>query len=103
MKQEASLTLDVQNLTWLKGQAAAKPGGTVSGVVDRLVTEARLAGRGSPESMRSVVGSIDLPDDDEDLTQADQQIRTIFDRSLRRPMLVKELRTTYKARPSRRG
>jgi hypothetical protein len=103
MKRAASLTLDVQNLTWLKGQAAAKPGGTLSGVVDRLVTEARLAGRTSAESMRSVVGSIDLPDDDQDLKQADRHIRALFERSLRRPMLVKERRARYRTRPRRRS
>jgi hypothetical protein len=103
MKRAASLTLDSENLLWLKGQAAASPGGTVSGVVDRLVTEARLAGRASPDSVRSVVGSIDLPDDDGELALADQQLRSIVERSVRRPALVKERRTASKARRTPRG
>jgi hypothetical protein len=102
MKRPASLTLDTQNLLWLKGQAAASPGRTVSGVVDRLITEARLGGRATAESIRSVVGTIDLPDDDETLKQADRQIRAMFDRSVTRPMLVKERRAGYRAR-SRKG
>jgi hypothetical protein len=102
MKKPASITLDTQNLLWLKGQAAASPGGTVSGVVDRLITEARLGGRAAAESIRSVVGTIDLPDDDEDLKQADRQVRAMFAISVRRPTLVKEQRAGYRVR-SRKG
>ena len=101
MKKPVSVTLDAANLLWLKGQAAATPGGTVSAVVNHILTDARLAGRTS--AARSVVGSIDLPDDDEDLGRADAYVGSLFAASLRRPMLVKEGRASYKARRRHRG
>ena len=41
MKHAVSMTLSVDNVLWLKGQAAASARGSVSDVVDRLVLEAR--------------------------------------------------------------
>ena len=84
-----SVTIREDNLLWLKGQAAATTGGNVSEVVDRLVQEARTGGRVADAAIRSVVGSIDLPADD-DLAKADAYVRSTFERSLSRPMLVKE-------------
>ncbi len=86
MRRAISVTIDEDNLLWLKAQAAATSGGSVSGVLDRLVRDARLEGR--TEAVRSVVGTIDLPQGD--LDHADAYVRSLFDRSLRRPMLVKE-------------
>lgn len=103
MKKPVSLTIDEANLLWLKAQAAATGSGTVSGVVDRLLTEARLAGRAQPESVRSVVGTIDLPADDPDLRKADAYVRSLFERSMQRPALVKERRPRYRAPAPRRG
>jgi hypothetical protein len=102
MKKAASFTLDAQNLLWLKGQAAASPKGTVSGVVDRIVTEARLSGRTHPGTVRSVVSTIDIPEEDSVLKSADAYVRTIFNRSLRRPALLKESRPKYRLQPRRR-
>jgi hypothetical protein len=90
MKRAISVTIDETNLLWLKGQAGASASGSVSEVLDRLVQEARTAGRTDAAAVRSVVGSIDLPRDDEDLGEADAYVRSVFDRSLSRPMLVKE-------------
>jgi hypothetical protein len=89
MKQAISITLQRDNLLWLKGQAAARTGGNVSEVVNALIAEARAAGRTHPSAIKSVVGTIDLPDDDA-LAEADGYVKTLFDRSLSRPMLVKE-------------
>jgi hypothetical protein len=86
MKKAVSVTLDGENLLWLKGQAAATTGGNVSEVIDRLVQQARTSGTGAS---RSVVGTVDLPSNDE-LEQAGAYVRDLFDRSLRRPMLVRE-------------
>lgn len=88
MKHAVSMTLAEDNVLWLKGQAAASSSGSVSEVVDRLVLEARTQGRTS--AIRSVVGSIDLPAGDHDLVGADAYVRLLFDRSLARPMAVKE-------------
>src|SRR3954451_246645 len=89
MKAAISITLHGDNLVWLRGQAAAKTRGNLSEVVDTLVRDARKAGRTDLAAVKSVVGTIDLPDD-EALAEADSQVRALFDRSLGRPMLVRE-------------
>jgi hypothetical protein len=98
MKRAISVTIDEDNLLWLKGQAGASASGSVSGVIDRLVREARTGGRTETAAIRTVVGSVDLPRDDEDLAGADAYVRSVFDRSLARPMLVKERPPARKAK-----
>ena len=98
MKKAISVTLRSENLLWLKAQAAARSGGNVSEIVDRLINDARTTGATDRTAMRSVVGTIDLPDD-ESLADADMHVKAMFDRSLNRPMLVREA----PRRPSRRG
>lgn len=100
MKRAISITLGEDNLLWLKGQAGASANGSVSEVIDRLVREARTAGRTDAAAIRSVVGSIDLGDD-QDLAGADAYVRELFDRSLTRPMAVRERPPARRAR--RRG
>ena len=63
MRKPVSVTLQHDNLLWLKGQAAATSRGSLSEILDRLVTEARTAGRGDAAAIRSVKGTIDLPPD----------------------------------------
>ncbi len=89
MYQAVSITLSTDNLLWLRGQATRTAKGSVSEVIDRLVSEARAAGRTDPAAVRSVVGTIDLPDDDPDLVEADACIRSQFAASAREPMLVR--------------
>ena len=101
MKRAISVTIGEDNLVWLKGQAGASASGSVSEVIDRLVLEARTGGRTDPAAVRSVVGSIDLPRDDEDLAGADGYVRSVFDRSLARPLLVRERPAARKGK--RRG
>jgi hypothetical protein len=86
MKKAISITIHEDNFLWLKAQAAATAKGSVSEVLDRLVREARLEGR--TDAIKSVVGTVDLPD--RGLDQADAYVRSVFDRSLGRPILVKE-------------
>jgi len=97
MKHAISITLRKDNVLWVRGQAAAKTGGNVSEFLDTLIAQARTAGRADGAAIKSVVGTIDLPDD-EALGEADGYVRAAFDRSLSRPMLVRE--TTPK-RPKR--
>lgn len=87
-RRAVSVTLADENLLWLKGQATATTGGNVSEVIDRLVQKARTGGTGDV-AVRSVVGTIDLPPDSA-LEQADSYVRDLFERSLRRPLLVRE-------------
>jgi hypothetical protein len=103
MKKAASFTIEEANLLWLKAQAAASDAGTVSGVVDRLITDARTSGKARPDAVRSVAGTIDLPDDDPELRQADEYVRALFERSAARPLVPKERRAGYKVKARRRG
>lgn len=90
MRRPISVTIDEDNLLWLKAQAAATAKGSVSEILDRLVGDARAEGRTGAAGIRSVAGTIDLPADDPDLEQASTHVRMMFDQSLGRPMLVKE-------------
>jgi hypothetical protein len=103
MRKAVSVTLHADNLLWLRAQATASAKGSLSEVLDALVTEARAAGRQDAKSIRSVVGTIDLPEDDPDLEGADAYIRAQFDRSVKRPVLVKESRSKDQASRKRRG
>ena len=77
MRQAVSITLDADNLLWLRAQAAATSRGSLSAVLDRIVEEARLGGRTEPSAIRSAAGTIDLPEDDPDLEKADARRRRI--------------------------
>jgi|SRR5687767_13859727 len=95
MTKPISVTLKTDNVLWLRAQASATPRGSLSEVLDRLVTQARLEGRTEAAAIRSVVGTIDLPDEDADLTGADTYVRGLFDRSARQPRVVKERTAAY--------
>jgi hypothetical protein len=88
-KLPVSVTLDADNLTWLKGRAGATGAKSVSAALDDLVTAARRAKAGPS---RSVAGTIDIASDDADLAGADKAVRAAFDASLQRPVIVREER-----------
>src|SRR5476651_235851 len=83
-KQAISVTLDADNLTWLKGRAGAAGARSVSALLDRLVAAARESGAVGPS--RSVVGTIDLAPGDPLLRRADAAVRGLFDASLGRAL-----------------
>jgi hypothetical protein len=87
-KRSISVTLEADNLTWLKGRAGAVGSRSVSDLLDTLVTAARTSGQSG--AARSVVGTIDIDDHNPLLEGADDMVRTMFDASLRRPLMVKE-------------
>ncbi len=97
-KQAISVTLDAENVTWLKGRAGAAGLRSVSALLDRIVTAARASGVGPA---RSVVGTIDIDAADPLLEKADAAVRAMFETSLRRPMVVRETPPAYGGR--RRG
>jgi hypothetical protein len=99
MRKPISVTIDEDNLLWLKAQAAATEKGSVSDVLDRLVRDARLMGR--TDAIRSVVGTVDLPDGD--LDAADTHVRSMFARSLGRPMIARERPPRSVSAARRRG
>jgi hypothetical protein len=104
-KQAISITLGVENLTWLRGRVKGGSARNVSDLLDQLVTRARTSG--DTGGTRSVVGTIELDQDDPDLATADAAVRDLFERSIGRPFLVRETRTRYgprrAARTPRRG
>ena len=104
MRKAISITLSEDNLLWLRGQAARTLKGSVSEVLDSIVRNARSSGGAAPESVKSVAGTIDLPDDDPNLEHADSYIRSVFSASARQPTLVREkARKKYAAPKARRG
>jgi hypothetical protein len=86
-KKPVSLTLEETNLLWLKGRARVIAGGSLSEAVDQLIDQARAGRLGAAEPPRSVVGTIDLPDDTM-LAAAANEMRGLFDVSLARPIFV---------------
>ncbi len=103
-KQAISVTLDTDNLTWLKGRASATGVRSVSELLDQIVSSARSSGQVGPS--RSVVGTIDIAAGDPWLEGADDAVRGMFEASLRRPLMVKESSPAYGTvgkRKTRRG
>lgn len=95
-KQAISVTLEIENVTWLKGRAGAARLRSVSELVDRLVTAARKAGHVGPS--QSVVGTIDIDPADPGLDGADLAVRALYELSLGRPLVVRETSPPYGSR-----
>jgi hypothetical protein len=100
-KQAISVTLDADNLMWLKGRAGAAGIRSVSELLDQIVSAARTSGHIGPS--RSVVGTIDLDASDPWLEGADEAVRGMFDASLRRPLMVKEASPAYGTARRKKG
>ena len=99
-KRAISVTLEEDNLLWLKGRAGAIGARSVSELLDRLVSEARK--RGATVTSRSVVGTVTIPESDPLLERADEAVRALFVASLSRPLQVSEARASYGRRPRRK-
>ena len=99
-KQAISVTLDTDNLTWLKGRAGAAGLRSVSELLDQLVTAARESGRIGPS--RSVVGTIDIDASDPMLEGADDVVSGMYEMSLRRPLMVRETKADYRITPRKK-
>lgn len=95
-KRAISVTLDVENLAWLKGRARGARLRSVSELLDRIVTAARTGGRAV--APKSVVGTIDIDVSDPLLERADAAVRSVFESSLGRPLAVREARPEYVAK-----
>jgi len=99
-KRPISVTLQSENLTWLRGKARVSGARSVSNVLDRLVTEART--RGGSGQVRSAVGTIDIDPSDPLLERADEAIRALFEESLARPFPGQEETGSYAAKKRKR-
>ena len=95
-KTPISVTLDVDNLLWLKAQTASGKRRSLSDTLDAVVTAARTGAQGGLTS-RSVVDTVDISADDPGLDQADAYVRREFETSLARGLMVHEARATYSA------
>ncbi len=97
-KLPISVTLDSENLTWLKGRVGATGVRSVSELLDRLVRAARTGAGIGPS--RSVVGTIDIDSSDPLLTTADAAVSAVFEASLGRPLVARQERAVYATRRS---
>jgi hypothetical protein len=104
-KRALSVTLDADNLLWLRGQARATKARGLSETLDRIVTEVRSRGLVHEQSVRSVVGTVDINPDDPGLERADAHVRALFDQSLGRPLFPARPAASARRRrgASRRG
>ena len=105
-KTAVSVTIEEGNLLWLRGRAAALGRGSLSDAIDALITEARAGRLGPAAPPRSVVGTVDIAEDDPNLDRADAAIRDLFVRSVTRPLVAKETKASGKRSPTpkkRRG
>lgn len=81
-KKPLSVTLEEDNILWLKGQTLSGRQRSLSEALDVVVTAARQSRFGA--SSRSVVGTVDIAGDDPELRTADAAVRTLIDGSLTR-------------------
>lgn len=82
-KQAISVTLEADNLAWVRSRALAAGRLSVSEMLDRLIEEARAGGAGS-EPGRSIVGTVEVAPEDPELLTADEAVRALFARSVAR-------------------
>lgn len=99
-KAPISVTLQTENLTWLKGRVRVVGARSISDVLDRLVTEART--RGGAGAIRSAVGTIEIDTSDPLLERADEAIAALFAASPAWPIAAREKRATYRTRGRKR-
>ncbi|MBI3797133.1 MAG: hypothetical protein HY268_09230 [Deltaproteobacteria bacterium] len=77
-KQPISITLDPDNLLWLRTRVLSSGCRSVSEVLNRLIQEARAPERQQGQTIRSVVGTIRITEADSDFLTADEAVRTLF-------------------------
>jgi hypothetical protein len=96
-KKGISVTLQDDNLLWLKGRTVAVKGRSLSETLDDLVTAARTGGDVPTGAIRTVAGTVDIATDDPGLENADEYLRDLVTASLSRPVLVREEAPLYRA------
>ena len=92
-KKPVSVTLEADNLTWLRGRTLGGKRRSLSETLDDVVRAARVGG--GPGDVRSVVGTVDVAASDPDLTGADAELAAMFEGSLGRPVLVRDAKPPY--------
>lgn len=102
-KSPVSVTLSDDNLSWLRGRTVALKSRSLSDTLDTIVTRARTGGEAPAVAPRSVVGTIDIADEDPDLALADEFVRQLVAGALARPLLSPGHVPAAAARKRRRG
>jgi len=82
-KQPLSVTLDPENVLWLKARSRGAKSRSVSETLDRLLSEVRT-GRGMAAKARSVRGTVRIDGSDPHLRRADEAVRRLIASSLAR-------------------
>jgi hypothetical protein len=77
-KRAISVTIEAENLLWLKARTRATGSRSISAVLDDMVTEVRKA----PGPVTSTVGWVSFPEGEDGLRRGKEDIRELFDRSL---------------------
>ena len=85
-KEALSVTLDPENILWLKARARGAKARSVSEALDRILLEVRT-GRPSEFGSRSVKGTVRIHAADPDLSKADEVVRRLIATSLSRTRL----------------
>ena len=83
-KKAVSVTLQPDNLLWLRARVKAKGGRSLSEALDGIITEARAGTGASTAEVRSVVGNAWIPKSEEALSEAGAQVAALFRGSVRR-------------------
>ena len=101
-KQPISVTIDQDNLLWLKGRVLGGKRKSISEALDELITAARRGGQAASDR-RTVVGTVDIAVDDPTLDTADAYIKSTFETSIARPILMREAGPKKTPRGGRRA
>jgi hypothetical protein len=99
-KQAISVTLEADNLTWLRGRARATTR-SLSETLDRLIVSVRRSG-GAAQA-RSVAGTITIGAEDPRLLSADAAVRSLFARRLGLTVRARTRETPKRGRGRARG
>lgn len=89
-KKALSVTLEPENILWLKARSRGAKARSVSEMLDRLLLELRT-GRTVATKARSVRGTVRLDAADPDLSRADEEVRRLMGSSLSRTRLAGRL------------
>src|SRR5262245_43103810 len=82
-KQPISVTLDPDNLLWLRTRMIASGCRSVSEVLNRLIRDARTPEHSQAKTLRSVIGTLRIAEADPDLLTADEAVRALFPHRLK--------------------
>jgi hypothetical protein len=96
-KRAVSLTLEEDNLQWVRSQAAGTRRRSLSDAVDQIITAARKSGDVLDASITSVVKTVEIHPDDPNLDAADMYVAELFAQSTSRSLVVRDKRPRFES------